>query len=174
MRGEPLTAAAMASLSGWCDAVLVGPGGRDPSTPLDLLCHGADRIVVHDPLCPLLAPAALSGCVAALLPGQAVLGVRPVTDTLKRVEEGELSSTIERDLMAALASPVVFAADAVEPLTRLLPTAGDLGDLAALVGALAGLCRLRGLEVPSAGRRIGDADDLAVLTVLAGMERGTI
>ena len=167
VHGQPLTAAALAALADWCDAVLVGSEACAASTPLEQLCAGADRIVVHDPLCPLLTPAALRACVAALLPGEAVVGIRPVTDTLKSVTDGLVSSTIERDTVAVLASPVVFAADVVAALSRVLPTAGDLADPVVLVGALSEVCRLRSVTVPSAGRRISDLDDLAVLAALA-------
>lgn len=167
LHGEPLAASAMAALSGWCEAVLVGAGGTESSTPLEQACATADLIVVHDPLCPLLAPAALRSCAAALRSGEAVVGIRPVTDSLKEIADGWVSSTVERDTMAVLASPVVFAADVVAPLARVLPTVGELADLVAVVGALGALCRLRSVTVPSAGRRIADADDLAVLAAVS-------
>jgi 2-C-methyl-D-erythritol 4-phosphate cytidylyltransferase len=171
LHGEPLAARAMAAFAGWCESVLVGPGGLDPSLPLGELCAGADRMVVHDPLCPLLTPAALARCAADQLPGVAVVGIRPVTDTVKRVEGAWLRDTLDRDGLAVLASPVVWGADLVAPLSQLLPTAGDLADLSGLVTALAGLCTLRGVEVPSAGRRVGDPEDLALLTVMANRNR---
>lgn len=167
VQGEPLVAVALAALSGWCDAVLVGRDGYEPSTSLEQACAGADLIVVHDPLCPLLAPADLRSCVAALRSGEVVVGIRPVTDSLKGVVDGWLCSTVERDTMAVLASPVVFAADVVAPLARVLPTVGQLSDLVAVVGALGPLRRLRSVTVPSAGRRITDADDLAVLAAVS-------
>lgn len=166
----PLAAAAVAALAGWCEPLQVGPSGLDPALPLEQLCADAERIVVHDPLCPLLPAAVLAGCAASLQPGEAVVGVRPVTDTVKRVSDGWLGATLERDALAVLASPVVFAPELVQPLSLLLPTAGDLGDLAALVGALGGLCTLRGVEVPSAGRRVSDAEDLVLLAQLAGVQ----
>jgi hypothetical protein len=95
-----------------------------------------------------------------------VLGTRPVTDTVKRVDAGVLGPTVDRTGLAALAAPVVLGTDLVTAMAARLPTLADLVSLPVLVDALAGRCRLQALEVPSAGRRVHDADDLALLECL--------
>jgi len=143
--------------------VLVGAPGVDRQTPLQRLCEGATVVVVHDALCPSVPPQVLADCLAALTPGTAVVGVRPVTDTVKRVERGVVSSTLDRDAVAELASPVVFAVADLPAVLPRLPTAGALEDLLALVDALCRAVRLVGVEVPSSGRRLHHRDDLVLL-----------
>ena len=165
LHGQTLVARAVATITGWCETVLVGPNGLHPSLSLAQLCAGADVVVVHDPLCPLITATELAQCAAGVRPGVAVCGLRPVTDTVKRVEDGLLRATLDRDLLATLASPVAFGADLVEPLSLRLPAAGGLGDMVGLVGALTGVASLGGVPVSSAGRRVSDAEDLAVLAL---------
>ena len=166
LHGQTLDARAVATVAGWCETVrVVGRDGLDPSLPLAELCEGADVVVVHDPLCPLITVAELAESAAAVRPGVAVCGIRPVTDTVKRVEDGVLRWTLDRDLLAVLASPVAFGRDLVQPLALRLSTAGHLGDLMGLAGALEQVGALCGVPVPSAGRRVSDAEDLAVLAL---------
>jgi 2-C-methyl-D-erythritol 4-phosphate cytidylyltransferase len=121
---------------------------------------------VHDALCPLLSAEAVARCIAAAAPGVAVLGTRPVTDTVKRADTGVLGATVDRAGLAALAAPVVFCSDVAGSLASRLPAIADVVSLPVLVDALAGLCRLEAVEVPSTGRRIHDAEDLVLLECL--------
>jgi 2-C-methyl-D-erythritol 4-phosphate cytidylyltransferase len=167
LHGEPLAAHALAALAGaGVRGRLAGPGAPDAGIPMVDLCAGADLVVVHDARCPLLPAGALADCLAAAGPGVAVLGTRPVTDTVKRVEAGVLGATVDRTGLAALAAPVVLGTDLLTAIAARLPTPADLVSLSLLVAALAGRCRLQALEVPSAGRRVHDADDLALLQCL--------
>jgi 2-C-methyl-D-erythritol 4-phosphate cytidylyltransferase len=172
LRREPLAVHALAALAGaGVQGRLAGPGAPDAEISMVDLCAGADLVVVHDARCPLLPAEALADCLVAAAPGVAVLGTRPVTDTVKRVDAGVLGATVDRAGLAALAAPVVLGADLVAALAARLPTLADLVSLSLLVDALAGRCRLQAVEVPSAGRRVHDADDLALLQCLDDLAR---
>lgn len=165
VRGIPLTVHAVAVLEDLLGVPvrLVGPGSPLAATSLPDLCAGDDLVAVHDPMCPGLSAVGLRRCIAAAESGVAALGARPVTDTVKRVEDGWLGATLDRDALTALASPVVFRGRELAGLEARLQRVGDLADLPVLVDALATACTLLAVEVPSSGRRIHDAADLRLL-----------
>jgi 2-C-methyl-D-erythritol 4-phosphate cytidylyltransferase len=128
-------------------------------------------LVLHDPRCPLLPAEAISHCLQALAAadgGTAVIGVRPVTDTLKEVVDGAVVNTIDRDTLAALASPVVVGPGLLDELGRRLPAAGDLADLGTVVEVLTGLGTVLPVQVPSSARRVTDQLDIELLECLHG------
>lgn len=89
--------------------------------------------VVHDPLCPLTPRAFLARALAEARGGpgeapRAVVAVRPMTDTVKVVREGQVTGTIDRTGLRVLASPVVLPPG----LAHRLP---ETGDVTALVAA---------------------------------------
>ena len=119
-------------------------------------------VVVHDPLCPGTPPEFLARAVEAA-DGPVVVGVRPVTDTVKRVEDGLIGETVDRDDLFVVASPVVLPAAVVASLPELPP----LEDLAALVALLREDREVTYLEAPPEARRIADESDLLLLRDLA-------
>ncbi|MDP9391092.1 MAG: 2-C-methyl-D-erythritol 4-phosphate cytidylyltransferase, partial [Actinomycetota bacterium] len=104
-------------------------------------------------------------------PGTAVIGVRPVTDTLKEVVDGAVVNTIDRNSLAALTSPVVVGPDLLDGLSSRFPLAGDLADLPTLVHALTGMGVVVPVEVPSSARRVSDREDLELLECLHGLHQ---
>jgi 2-C-methyl-D-erythritol 4-phosphate cytidylyltransferase len=136
----------------------------DTGTPWDALVAAAEPLALHDPLCPMTPPDFIAACVVRAVDADCVVaGVRPVTDTVKAVEDGVVGDTVDRDGLVVVASPVVLPATVVAGLAGPPTT-----DFAALVGDL----RRRGevpvelLEAPPAARRIGSADDLPLLEAL--------
>src|SRR4051812_29561289 len=89
-------------------------------------------LVVHDPLCPRTPVEFLVAAVEAASGGQVVVGVRPVTDTVKTVDGGVLGDTVDRDGLMIVASPVVLPADVVAALAQA-PALDDLASLVALL-----------------------------------------
>ena len=90
-----------------------------------------------------------------------VVGVRPVTDTVKVVEDGYVGSTLDREGLLQVVSPVVLPPAVVAALDGL-PTS----DLAALVALLAGTYPVTTLEAPATARRVASEDDLRLLEAL--------
>ena len=119
-------------------------------------------LVLHDALCPLTPAAFVAACLEeADRDGVVVVGVRPVTDTVRQVDGGFLGETLDREGLLALASPVVLPA----PVVAALP--GPPGsDLAALVAALAERGEVRTRQAPPEGRRVSSEDDVRLLEAL--------
>jgi 2-C-methyl-D-erythritol 4-phosphate cytidylyltransferase len=129
----------------------------------DVQARGA-ALVVHDPLCPGTPVAFLVEAVTTASRGEAVVaGVRPVTDTVKDVDDrGLLGGTVDRADLVAVVSPVVLPAAVV----AALPELPDTGDLADLVAALGQDHPVVYLEAPPAARRVSDPSDLRLLEAL--------
>ena len=156
IHGESLVAAA---------AWALGEAGVSPidlGTTWEALVDAQEPVVLHDPLCPMTPPAFIADCVAhARERGCVVVGVRPVTDTVKVVADGIVGETVERSGLVAVASPIVLPATVVAALGELPST-----DFVALVTELRGRYPVELVEAPPAARRVGSADDLRVLEEL--------
>ena len=155
VHGEPLVACAAWAL-GEAGVTLV-----DAGTPWSSLVAADEPVVLHDPLCPLTPPHFLVACVEAAAGGDVVVGVRPVTDTVKVVEDGYVGRTLDREGLLQVVSPVVLPSAVVAALDGL-PTS----DLAALVELLARTYQVTTLEAPATARRVSSEDDLRVLEAL--------
>lgn len=153
--GEPLVAVASWAL-GDADVELL-----DFNTAwVDVQARGA-ALVVHDPLCPGTPAEFLARAVDAA-DGAVVVGIRPVTDTVKRLESGLVGETVDRDGLFLVASPVVLPPAVVAELPALPP----LEDLAALVAQLREDREITYLEAPPEARRVADESDLLLLQSL--------
>ncbi|MCL2542988.1 MAG: 2-C-methyl-D-erythritol 4-phosphate cytidylyltransferase [Nocardioidaceae bacterium] len=161
IHGESLVAAAAWS-AGEAGVELV-----DSTLPLAFVVEREEPLVLHDPLCPMTPPDFLAACVDRCVgSGEVVVGVRPVTDTVKRLHAGDLGETVDRDGLVAVCSPVVLPPDVLAGLATDagLPTT-DLVRLLALVRHdHAGRVAL--MEAPPAARRVADADDVRLLEAL--------
>ena len=156
IHGEGLVAAAVWAL------------GAAGVTPVDLgtawegLVDADEPFVLHDPLCPMTPPAFIAQCVErAVERGCVVVGVRPVTDTVKVVADGVVGETVDREELVAVASPVVLPASVVASLEGLPST-----DFVELVAALRGRYPVELVEAPPSARRVGSLDDVRVLESL--------
>lgn len=156
VHGEPLVRAASWAL----DEAGVTP--VDVGTPWDSVRQSGEAFVLHDALCPLTPPTFLVECIArAQADDVVVVGVRPVTDTVKESDEGVVRGTVDRDRLAAVASPVVLPPSVVEQLT-----AWPSLDLTALVTRLREEHEVVLLEAPPEGRRVASEDDVRLLESL--------
>lgn len=151
LAGEPLVG---------CAAVALEAAGIDAVPPIEVFDPGAAALdvdpdlpaVIHDSLSPLTPPGFLAACVRQAEEQQAVvIAVRPVTDTVKQVDDGRIGGTVDRDGLAALASPVVVP-----------------GSQRALLAGLHSDVSPRTLpELVAALRRRAQDDDVPVLLVQA-------
>jgi 2-C-methyl-D-erythritol 4-phosphate cytidylyltransferase len=119
--------------------------------------------VLHDPLCPRTPGDFLREAVeVAVDEDVVVVGVLPVTDTIKSVHAGLVGETVDREALWTLTSPVVLPAHVVAQLEGW----PDADDLPALVARLREQFEVRFLEAPAVGRRVEDESDLALLEAL--------
>jgi 2-C-methyl-D-erythritol 4-phosphate cytidylyltransferase len=120
------------------DAVVVGGATRSASVRAGLaeVPDDADVVVIHDAARPFARPALFEAVVAAVRAGAdgAVPGVG-LADTIKRVVDGRVVATLDRDELVAVQTPQAFAAAA---LRRAHLSGGDATDDAALVEAAGG------------------------------------
>lgn len=159
VHGEALVAAA-AWAAGEAGLELV-----DLTTGWEAVAGWEVPLVLHDPLCPMTPPDFIAACAArAAADGVAVVGVRPVTDTVKVVTDGVLGDTVDRDGLAAVCSPVVLPTAAVAAVAA----AGGLPstDFVALVAWLRERYDVALVEAPPSARRVAGDDDLRVLEAL--------
>jgi 2-C-methyl-D-erythritol 4-phosphate cytidylyltransferase len=148
-----------------CAAWALGEAGI---TPLDVgtswpaVAESGLPLVLHDALCPMVPASFLRACLdLAETRGAVVVGVRPVTDTIKTVSDGLVGATIDRNGLFSVASPVVLPPEVVEALDGLPTT--DLVDLAA---QLANRFPVLTLPAPAEGRRVASLDDVRLLEAL--------
>lgn len=150
-----------------CAAWALGDSGV---TPLDLghewsnVAGAGETYVLHDPLCPLTPPWFIAECVARSQADQVVVvGVRPVTDTVKVVEDDVVGETADRDELVAVASPIVIPPAVLAGMPDPPGT-----DFTEIVTSLRADHEVVLLEAPTEARRVGSADDLQVLEKLTG------
>lgn len=164
VHGESLVAAASWALTS------AGAELFDYNVPLAVLRESGRPLVVHDPLCPMTPVEFLEQAIEeSERTGAVVVGVRPVTDTVKQyaapvdgVDLGRLGATVDRETLMCVASPVVLPAAVLASLETL-----PVEDLAELVAELVRRFPVRHLPAPALARRITDTDDLAVLAALS-------
>ena len=121
-------------------------------------------LVVHDPLCAGTPATFLTEAVTVAADRDVVVaGVRPVTDTVKVVDDRVLGETVDRAGLLAVTSPVVLPASVVATLASPPP----IEDLADLVAALRTDHEVVFLEAPPQGRRVVDESDLRLVEALA-------
>lgn len=157
VHGEALVAAAAWAL-GEADVDLV-----DLTVPWHVVADSGRPVVLHDPLCPMTPPDFIATCVRTAAARDAVVvGVRPVTDTVKQVaDDGRLGATVDRDGLVVVCSPIVLPARVVAAL------GGRPGaDFVALVDRLRSSGGVVLLDAPPAARRVGSDEDLRVLEAL--------
>jgi 2-C-methyl-D-erythritol 4-phosphate cytidylyltransferase len=131
----------------------------DLATEWSVVADTDDPFVLHDALCPMTPPAFLVDCVSRAVERDCVVvGVRPVTDTVKEVAGGVVGETVDRATLWAVASPIVLPAQAVPTMERL-----SVADFAALVEQLRAEHRVEFVEAPASAARVSSEDDVRLL-----------
>lgn len=121
------------------DRVVAGASTRSGSVRAGLAAvpDGADTVVVHDAARPLAGADVFRRTLAALGAGvDGAICAIPLFDTVKRVEAGRVTATIERTGLVAVQTPQAFRADALRRAHQGDPEATDD---AALVEAAGGV-----------------------------------
>ncbi len=168
VHGESLVAAASWALGE------AGVELLDWGTAPDEVRASGRPLVVHDPLCPLAPVAFLETCIAeSERTGAVVVGVRPVTDTVKEHHPAAgdgpdlLGATVDREDLMSVASPLVLPAAVVAGLRSL-----RLDDLTDAVADLVRQVPVRFVPAPALARRVTGPEDLAVLAALSEVRGG--
>jgi 2-C-methyl-D-erythritol 4-phosphate cytidylyltransferase len=157
VHGESLVAAASWALT------TAGAKLFDYGVPFAGVQDSGQMLVIHDPLCPLTPASFIEEAIAeSTQTGAVVVGVRPVTDTIKEYDGERLGATVDREELMCVTSPIVLPASVVAALDGL-----DTDDLAQLVEDLTQRFPVRHLPAPPLGRRIVDEADLDVLSALS-------
>ncbi len=121
-------------------------------------------LVLHDCLCPMTPPAFIADCVRrAVDEDVVVVGVHPVTDTLKTLDGARLGATVDRDALVRVVSPLVVPAAVVASTPDLADPAGDL---ATWVERLRGEGPVVLVEAPPEAMRVSGPDDVRILEAL--------
>ena len=77
---------------------------------IQALAADCDYVAVHDGARPLIHPAQISRCLAKARESGAAASARPVSETLKRVDEaGRVSGSVDRTNLWIMETPQVFA-----------------------------------------------------------------
>ncbi|MBA2954472.1 hypothetical protein GON03_09070 [Nocardioides sp. MAH-18] len=156
IHGEALVAAAAWALGE------AGVTPVDTGTPWRAVAEAGEPFVLHDPLCPMTPPDFIATCVErAVEHACVVVGVRPVTDTVKVVEGGVVGETVDREGLVAVASPIVLPPAVLEQLQE--PPATDFVEL---VTELRRRFPVELVEAPPSARRVGSEDDVRLLAEL--------
>lgn len=135
----------------------------DASVPWSGLAESGDDLVLHDALCPMTPPAFIRTCLErARETGRPVVGVRPVTDTVKIVSDGFVGETVDREGLLAIASPLVIPAAVA---ATMAPPSHDVARAVADLAAAGH--RVETLEAPTEGRRVATVEALRLLEALS-------
>lgn len=153
-----------------CAAWALGESGVDlvdATVSWEGLVESGEDLVLHDALCPMTPPDFLAACLErARTSAHPVVGVRPVTDTVKVVADGAtgpvVEETLDRDDLVAVASPLVIPAAVLASLAQQ-----PSSDLARAVADLAAAGHpAETVEAPPEGRRVSSPDDVRLLDAL--------
>lgn len=105
------------------DRIVTGGASRSDSVRAGLAAvpDEAEVIVVHDAARPLVDPALFAAVVRAVQAGAAgcAIPVLPVSDTLKRVADGQVVSTVDRAELVSVQTPQAFTASVLREAHRL-------------------------------------------------------
>lgn len=108
--------------------ILAAGGPERADSTLNGLAHCAadDLVLVHDGARPLLSARDLKALISAARKGPAVLG-RPVTSTIKRLQDGRIRETVPRDALFIAETPQAAPAALLARAIRLAQRASVRG-----------------------------------------------
>jgi 2-C-methyl-D-erythritol 4-phosphate cytidylyltransferase / 2-C-methyl-D-erythritol 2,4-cyclodiphosphate synthase len=153
-------------------AIVAGGERRQDSVGAGLaaLPEGVEIVVIHDGARPLAEPELFDRCAAAAAESGAAIAATPVSDTLKRVAEGDLTGTVDRAGLWAAQTPQAFR---LALLRRAI--AANPGET---VTDEAGLCEATGVPVSvvpasPANLKVTHAEDIPVADALLRARHGS-
>jgi 2-C-methyl-D-erythritol 4-phosphate cytidylyltransferase len=169
-QGFENAARAEATSAGVRAPVKITPGGveRQDSVriALGLTSAESELVVVHDAARPLATPQIFEECLAAAARAGGAIAAIPVSDTLKRVGDGNaIAATVARQGLWQAQTPQVFRRDALVEAHRRAVSDGvaatDDADLVERTGV-----RVEVVEVTTANIKITTPSDLAMVEAI--------
>ena len=157
---EPTTLLADDLVAGKVAAAVAGGATRAHSVAAGLaeLPGPAELVLVHDAARPLADVALIDRLLAGIQDADGCIPVLPVTDTIKRVEAGEVVETLDRSRLVAVQTPQLFVTSALRTAYDRAADIGAATDCSSLLEAAG----LRVVTVPGDPRnlKITDRNDL--------------
>jgi len=136
-------AAALCTQEGWQKIATLVPGGQRRQ---DSVCAGLDAlaaiapacqwVMIHDGARPLVTSTILEAGLQAARQHRAAIAAVPVKDTIKLVQHGNVSSTIDRSQLWAIQTPQVFSFPLIHQAHHSSAAQSDVTDDAALLEQL--------------------------------------
>ncbi|TMC18094.1 MAG: 2-C-methyl-D-erythritol 4-phosphate cytidylyltransferase [Chloroflexi bacterium] len=136
-------AAALCTQEGWQKIAALVPGGQRRQ---DSVCAGLDAlaaiapacqwVMIHDGARPLVTSTILEAGLQAARQHRAAIAAVPVKDTIKLVQHGNVSSTIDRSQLWAIQTPQVFSFPLIHQAHHSSAAQSDVTDDAALLEQL--------------------------------------
>jgi 2-C-methyl-D-erythritol 4-phosphate cytidylyltransferase len=93
-------------------AIVAGGSSRQASAHIGLEAlegTGTDWVMIHDAARPLVTQAILAAGLQAAQQHQAAIAAVPVKETIKQVQHGQISATLDRSQLWTLQTPQVFS-----------------------------------------------------------------
>jgi 2-C-methyl-D-erythritol 4-phosphate cytidylyltransferase len=127
-------------------------------------------VAIHDAARPLVAPADIDRVVQAAIKERAAIMAAPITDTVKRAQEGFILATLDRSRLYGAQTPQVFQYDLImEAYRRAAGTdMSSFTDDASLVEALG--FKVRVVEPTTYNLKVTKPEDLALVESLLKKE----
>lgn len=157
---EPCIVLAEELGAGKVTAVVTGGETRAESVRIALaeIPDDAAVVVVHDAARPILPEEVLERVISALSEGfDGAVPVMPVTDTVKRVRDGEVVETLDRSELFVAQTPQAFVASALRAAAE-----GDGTDCASLVEARGG--KIKAVEGDRRLLKVTSPEDLELVS----------
>lgn len=107
--------------AGKVTAVVAGGGTRQESVAaaLERVPSDAPLVLVHDGARPLVTAALIEAACSIPEGFEGVVAAMPLTDTVKKVAQGEVQSTPDRSTLVAVQTPQCFRGEAIRNAHRL-------------------------------------------------------
>jgi hypothetical protein len=127
-----------------------------------------DRLLIHDPLCPLTPPEFLASIATYGDVGITAIGVLAVTDTVKTADRSVVAGTLDRAGLGRIASPLVASGESV---TLVSQNPELVLHVPALARRLVAAGRVEFVTAPSTATRVEDESELELLECVDEVRR---
>ncbi len=150
-------------------AIVLGGARRQDSVRAGLgALTGVELVVIHDGARPLVTPQLVGRVVEAARASGAAICAIPARDTVKEVDQGEVTRTLDRGRVWLAQTPQAFRLDLLVEAHRAFE--GDATDDAAIVEAMGHVVRV--VEGDPHNVKVTTPEDLRLLEALIRLREG--